>query len=237
MLLNLGRKCNCKRKLTGGNRRSSYFIKDEKFVVAFAETGRNREDDAFLGAFGRDPGLDERLSSGVLDLQQENGIGLARCGGDVKEKIEGLARLNFDASAGGTMDAGVDEREPGSDSGSGRLRAGFALKPGNADRVLIRDDGDQGRERRHGDERLEPIEPAGAWSAHNLFGDCGLDEIQAARGGESNAGTKIEGAISAIEIVLFKLGAVKGREFAKYIFFNGLHSHCFRVVHVLHPKV
>ena len=75
------------------------------------------------------------------------------------------------------MDAGVDEREPGSDSGSGRLRAGFALKPGNADRVLIRDDGDQGRERRHGDERLEPIEPAGAWSAHNLFGYRGLSEI------------------------------------------------------------
>ena len=63
MLLNLRRKCNCKRELTDGNRCSSYFIKDEKFVVAFAETGRNREDDAFLGAFGRDAGLDERLSS------------------------------------------------------------------------------------------------------------------------------------------------------------------------------
>ena len=164
---------------------------------------------------------------------------MAGCGGDVKKKIEGLARLNFDASAGGTMDAGVDEGEPGSDGGGsgGRLRAGFALKPRNADRVLIRDDGDQGCERRDGDERLEPIEPAGAWSAHNLFGDCGLDEIQAARSSEGYAGTKIEGAIGTIEIVLFKLGAVKGREFAKYIFFNGLHSHCFRVVHVLHPKV
>src|SRR5207302_9192799 len=114
-----------------------------------------------------------------------------------------LARLNFGASAGGSMDAGVGEREPRSDSGSGRLRAGFALEPGNADRVLVRDDGDQGCERRDRDERLEPIEPAGAWSAHNLFGDRGLDEIYAARGSEGDAGTKIEGAISAIEIVLF----------------------------------
>ena len=62
MLLNLLRKCNCKRELTGGNRRSSDLIKDEKFVVTFPEAGRNREDDAFLGALGRDAGLDERLS-------------------------------------------------------------------------------------------------------------------------------------------------------------------------------
>src|SRR6266705_4034102 len=123
------------------------------------------------------------------------------------------------------MDAGVDERKPGSDDdgGSGRLRAGFALKPGNADSVLICDDGDQGCERRDRDERLEPIEPAGAWSAHNPFGDCGLGEIQAARSGERDARTEIQGTISTIEIVLFKLGAVKGREFAKYIFFNSLH--------------
>ena len=96
MLLNLCRKCNCKRKLASGKGGSDGLIRDQQLVIAFVEACWNWKNNASLRTFCGDGRGYERFATGILNLQKENRIGAARSGGDVKEKIKALMRLNFD---------------------------------------------------------------------------------------------------------------------------------------------
>src|SRR5262249_46402051 len=131
---------------------------------------------------------------------------------------------------------GCDQVKRGEDSGSRELPVCMFVM-GNGDEVLIADKKKQSRENGQSESRLEPGEPAGGrdngWRNRRYRNSRDAEWFRslAAVAQKIGGGAKIGGALGAGKVVLFKIIAEIGGEFAEKIFFTRLGLNRFVVVH------